>query len=244
MSVSLHEHRPRHWIRSALRIGLTGSLGVLGLAGIAGVTAGPASAGPPSISGYATNFDVPDGTDKECEGFEVDIEDIAPARRHLHLARRAELPQSVRPGHPVRDPAQDLPRRPHGRVGDVPATYSGGAWSSYTPIGQVNHFGVHVTGTPGVQAYTWLCDLGGHGVGSTGVLVPYGGTTVRQLLPAAERPLGRARRSCPTPTGEGVAPVIVPAETPQPAKARFPDAVFVKKYRTIERLARSTSTSW
>jgi hypothetical protein len=30
-----------------------------------------------------------------------------------------------------------------------------------------------------------------------------------------------------------VAPEIVPAETPQPAEARLPDAVFVKKYRTM-----------
>lgn len=79
MSVSLHEYRPRHRVRAAVRIGLAVSHGVLGLAGIAGVTAKPASAGPPSISGYATNVDVPDGTDKECEGFEVDIEDITPA---------------------------------------------------------------------------------------------------------------------------------------------------------------------
>ena len=40
------------------------------------VTAGEAHAAPPTILGQSTNFDVGNGTDKECEGFEVDIEDI------------------------------------------------------------------------------------------------------------------------------------------------------------------------
>ena len=232
MSVSLHEYRPRHRVRTAVRIGLAVSLGVLGLAGIAGVTAKPASAGPPSISGYATNFDVPDGTDKECEGFEVDIEDISPADVTYTWPGAPSYPNPYGPATPSEIQPKTFPDGHTGVSVTFQATYSGGAWSSYTPIGQVNHFGVHVTGTPGVQAYTWLCDLGGHAAGSTGVLVPYGGTTSGNFYPQPSVP-SVVPTVVPTPSGEGVAPVIAPAETPQPAEARLPDAVFVKKYRTM-----------
>ena len=80
------------------------------------------------------------------------------------------------------------------------ATYPGGTWSADTPIGQVNHFGVHVTGTAGVQTYTSLWDMGGHGMGSTGVgefhrpvhgPAPLRWDHDRQLLPTTEHSLDR-----------------------------------------------------
>jgi hypothetical protein len=175
---------------------------------------------------------VPDGTDKECEGFEVDIEDITPSQVTYTWPGAPSYPNPYGPATPSEIQTKTFPDGHSGVSVTFMATYSAGAWSAYTPIGQVNHFGVHVAGTPGVQTYTWLCDTGGHGVGSTGVLLPYGGTTTGNFYPQPSVP-SIVPTVVPTPTGEGVAPVIVPAETPQPAEPRFPDAVFVKKYRSM-----------
>jgi hypothetical protein len=224
-----HKRRP---FRHALYGGLTILLGLAGLSGITAVTAGPASAGPPSISGYATNFDVPDSTGKECEGFEVDIEDITPSQITYTWPGTPSYPNPYGSATPAEIQSKSFPNGHSGVSVTFKGTYSGGAWSAYTPIGQVNHFGVHVTGVPGVQTYTWLCDTGGRSVGSTGVLLPYGGTTTGNFYPQPSVP-SIVPTVVPTPTGEGIAPVIVPAETPQPAELRLPDAVFVKKYRAM-----------
>ena len=182
-----------------------------------------ATASPPTILGYATNFDVSNGTDHECEGFEVEIEDITTSQISYTW-----------PGNPYGSakPATAM-TFPDGHTGvriRYEANYNAGAWSARTPIGSFNHFGVHVTGTPGTQFYTWLCDLGGSSAGSTGTLTEYGGTTpgnyfvqpgVTSVVPSVQ----------PTPTGPAVVPVIIPAEPPPPAEPRFVDAVYVLKYQ-------------
>lgn len=182
-----------------------------------------AHAAAPSILGFATNFDVANGTDKECEGFEVEIEDITDTQVSYTW-----------PGNPYGSalPAVNT-TFPDGHSGVVirySAHYVGGAWSAKTPVGAINHFGVHVNGAAGVQRYSWLCDLGGSSAGSTGTLTPYGGTTTGNYFTqpgvAAVVP-----RVVATPTGEAVRPVVVPAVVPAPAEPRFPDAVFVVKYQ-------------
>ena len=133
-----------------------------------------ATASPPTILGYATNFDVSNGTDHECEGFEVEIEDVSTSQISYTW-----------PGNPCGSakPATGM-TFPDGHTGvriRYEASDSAGAWSAHTAIGTFNHFGVHVTGTPGTQFYTWLCDLGGSSAGSTGTLTstaaPRPGTT-------------------------------------------------------------------
>lgn len=230
MSVSSHEHRPRSRPRSAVRIGLAAALGVLGLAGISGVVATAASAGPPSISGYATNFDVPNGTDKECEGFEVEIEDISSSQVTYTWPGAPSYPNPYGAATPAEVVNTTFPDGHTGVRVTFAATYAGRTWNASTPIGQVNHFGVHVAGTPGVQRYSWLCDLGGKSVGSTGTLTPYGGTTSGNFYPVPSVP-SIVPSVVPTATGEGVAQTVTPAMVPQPAEPRFPDAVWVLKYR-------------
>ena len=236
MSVSSDERRPKRRARSAVRIGLAASLGFLGLAGITGVVATPASAGPPSISGYATNFDVPNGTDKECEGFEVEIEDIAGSQVTYTWPGAPSYPNPYGAATPAEIVDTSFPDGHTGVRVTFAATYSGGTWSASTPIGQVNHFGVHVTGVPGVQRYSWLCDLGGKSIGSTGTLTPYGGTTSGNFYPVPSVP-SVVPSVVPTATGEGVAQTVTPAVEPQPAEPRFQDAVWVLKYRATSQSA-------
>ena len=155
MSAVPHPHRTRRRARTGVRIGLAVSLGILGLAGIVEVAATPASAGPPSISGYATNFDVPNGTDKECEGFEVEIEDISSSQVTYTWPGAPSYPNPYGAATPSEIVDTTFPDGHTGVRVTFAATYSSGTWSASTPIGQVNHFGVHVTGTPGVQRYSW-----------------------------------------------------------------------------------------
>ncbi len=194
------------------------------LCGVGVIAHAPAAqAAAPVILGFATNFDVSNTTDKECEGFEVEIEDVTPSQI-----------TSTWPGNPygyAQAPvATTFPNGHPGVVIRYKAQYNAGGWNTKTAIGQYNHFGVHVNVGPGVQRYSWLCDLGGSGSGSTGVLTPYGGTTSDNFFThpgvAAVVPSIVA-----TPTGEVVQAVIVPAVVPQPAEPQFPDAVWVVKYQ-------------
>ena len=195
-----------------------------------------AGAAAPVLTGYATNFDVPNGTDKECEGFEVEIEDISPAAISYTWPGNPSYPNPYGSATPSDIAATTFADGHSGVQVTFHATYAGGAWSASTPVGQVNHFGVHVIGTPGVQRYSWLCDLGGVSAGSTGTLTPYGGTTEGNFYPTPSVP-SVVPTVVSTPTGEGVQTQVTPAEVPQGAEARLPDAVWVLKYR-----ARSTST--
>jgi uncharacterized repeat protein (TIGR02543 family) len=236
MSMSSHEYRPRRRGRPAVRIGLAASLALVGLVGVTAVAVTPASAGPPSITGYATNFDVPNGTDKECEGFEVEIEDITSSQVTYTWPGASSYPNPYGAATPNEIVDTTFPDGHTGVRVTFAATYSGGTWSASTPIGQVDHFGVHVTGTPGVQRYSWLCDLGGNGPGSTGTLTSYGGTTSGNFYPVPSVP-SVVPSVVPTATGEGVVQTVTPAVEPQSAEARFPDAVWVLKYRATSQSA-------
>ncbi len=187
-----------------------------------------AHAAPPNILGYATNFDVGNGTDKECEGFEVEIEDITDTQITGFWPGSPGYPNPYGQNHTYTNTT--FPDGHSGVVVRFNATYSGGAWSAKTPIGMVNHYGVHVNGTPGVQRYSWLCDLGGSAAGSTGTLTPYGGTTTGNFYVQPSVP-SIVTNVVATPTGEVVQPVVIPAVVPQPAEPRFPDAVFMVKYQ-------------
>ncbi|MCU1429092.1 MAG: hypothetical protein JWL83_3092 [Actinomycetia bacterium] len=212
--------------KNAVRIGLVGAVSTFVLTGPAVVRV---SAAPPAISGYATNFDVPNGTDKECEGFEIEIEDITDSQITYTWPGSFGYPNPYGPA-----PASAITNTTFAdghsgvRVKFV-GTYSGGAWSAKTPIGTVNHFGVHVAGAPGMQRYTWLCDLGGSAAGSTGTLTPYGGTTQGNFYPTPSVP-SVVPAIVSTPSGEGVQPTIAPAELPEAGDARLPDAVWTVKY--------------
>lgn len=196
---------------------------VLGAATTAVSNVPPASAAAPTILGYATNFDVSNSTDKECEGFEVEIEDITDTQL-----------TGTWPGNPygyAQAPVNvTFPNGHTGVVVRYAAHYVGGAWSAKTAIGQFNHFGIHVNGAPGVQRYSWLCDLGGSGAGSTGVLTPYGGTTTGNYFTKPGVP-AIVQSVVATPGGEAVQTVVVPAVEPEPAEPQFPDAVWVVEYQ-------------
>ncbi len=204
------------------------SFGAIATMVFGAIGAGPAKASPPSILGYATNFDVGNGTDKECEGFEVEIEDITDTQITYTWPGSPGYPNPYGTSHTF-TPATYADGHP-GVTVRFAASYAGSAWTAKTPIGQVNHFGIHINGTPGVQRYSWLCDLGGSGAGSTGTLTPYGGTTqgnyyVMPSVPAVVPTV------VATPTGEQVQTIVAPAVVPQPAEPRFPDAVWVVKYQ-------------
>jgi hypothetical protein len=185
-----------------------------------------ASASPPAIVGYATNFDVGNGTDKECEGFEIEIEDITDTQITGFWPGSPGYPNPYGSNHQYTNTT--FPDGHSGVVVRFAATYANGAWSAKTPIGQVNHYGVHVNGNPGVQRYSWLCDLGGSSAGSTGTLVPYGGTTTGNYFTMPGVP-AVTQTVVSTPTGEAIRPVVVPAVPPEPAEPRLPDAVWVVK---------------
>ncbi len=218
-------------MRLAVRLSVVVALGLLGLAGITAVKATPAFAGPPSIAGYATNFDVPNGTDKECEGFEVEIEDITNSQVTYTWPGAPGYPNPYGSASPSQIENTTFPDGHTGVRVTFAATYANGAWSASTPIGVTDHFGVHVTGSPGVQRYSWLCDLGGTSAGSTGVLTPYGGTTSGNFYPVPSVP-SIVPVIVPTVTGEGVQQQVTPAVVPQPSEPQFQDAVWVLKYRT------------
>ena len=187
-----------------------------------------AHAAPPAILGYATNFDVGNNTDKECEGFEVEIEDITSSQITGFWPGSGGYPNPYGTSHTYTNTtfADGHP----GVIVRFNASYSGTAWSAKTPIGQVNHFGIHVNGNAGVQRYSWLCDLGGFSTGSTGTLTPYGGTTQGNYFVMPSVP-SVVSRIVATPTGEQIVPTIVPVVVPVPAEPRFPDAVWVLKYQ-------------
>ncbi|HEV7524553.1 MAG TPA: Calx-beta domain-containing protein [Acidimicrobiia bacterium] len=190
----------------------------------------PAHASPPAISGYATNFDVGNGTDKECEGFEVEIEDITDTQITYTWPGSGGYPNPYGPAPAANITNMTFPDGHSGVRVKFVATYAGGAWSAKTPIGMVNHFGVHVNGTPGVQTYSWLCDLGGSAAGSTGVLTPYGGTTQGNYFVTPSVP-SVVSTVVATPTGEQIQTRVAPAVIPEPAETRLPDAVWVLKYQ-------------
>jgi uncharacterized repeat protein (TIGR02543 family) len=230
MSASPVRARHRRRGRTAVRLALAGTLGLVGLAGIVQVTARPASAAPPSIAGYATNFDVPNGTDKECEGFEVEIEDISHSQVTYTWPGAPSYPNPYGAAGPSQIVDTTFPDGHSGVRVTFAATYAAGTWSASTPIGVTDHFGVHDQGTPGVQRYSWLCDVGGRSTGSTGILTPYGGTTSGNFYPVPSVP-SIVPSVVPTATGEGVQQQVTPAVVPQVAEPRFPDAVWVLKYR-------------
>ncbi len=187
-----------------------------------------AHASPPAVLGYATNFDVPNGTDKECEGFEVEIEDITDTQITYTWPGSPGYPNPYGNSHTFTNTTFS-----NGHTGVIVrfvAAYSNGAWSAKTPIGQVNHFGIHVNGNAGMQRYSWLCDLGGFSTGSTGVLTPYGGSTQGNFYPIPSVP-AVVPSIVATPTGEQVQTTIAPAVPPQPAEPQFQDGVWVVKYQ-------------
>ena len=207
------------------------------LAGAVGVAAASTAATPvvagaaaPVLSGMATNFDVANGTDKECEGFEVEIEDITTTAVTYTWPGSSAYVNPYGSAQPSDIVGTTFPDGHSGVRVTFHATYAGHAWSASTAVGAINHFGVHVTGTPGVQRYSWLCDLGGVSAGSTGVLTPYGGTTTGNYYVYPSAP-SIVPTVVATPAGEGVQTQVIPAEVPSPAEARLPDAVWVVKYR-------------
>ena len=215
-------------VRFASRWVRIGCVGVLGTFAFAGLPAHPAAAAPPTIAGQATNFDVGNGTDKECEGFEVDIEDITDTQVTYTWPGTPGYPNPYGSAKTITNTT--FPDGHSGVAVRMTATYSGGSWDAFTPIGSIDHFGVHVVGTPGTTTYTWLCDSGtSHSTGSTGTLLPYGGTTAGNYYTMPSAP-AVVPSIVPTPSGEAVQPVIAPALPPEPGEAPLPDAVWVVKY--------------
>jgi len=134
----------RDLVRRVLAIGSVLAV-VSGVAGVlVVVAASPASAAPPSISGYATNFDVPNGTDKECQGFEVEIEDITDTQVTYTWPGTPGYPNPYGPAPTSNIVNTTFPDGHSGVRIKFVATYVNGAWSAKTPIGAIDHFGVHV----------------------------------------------------------------------------------------------------
>ncbi len=184
-----------------------------------GVAGPDAEASPPEILGWASNFDVRDTTDKECHGFEVEIEDINDVNvwytyGNYHYGRaRSVTNTTFASGHT-------------GVTVRYEATYNvnTSSWSATTPIGAIEHFGISLNAPAGVQRYSWLCEDSAH----PGTLIEYGGTTEGNHYPTSA-PVAPRAVVVPTPQGEVVRVEVENAEPPEPGQDR-PDAVWAQRY--------------
>ena len=124
--------------------------------------ASPIVTGHPGM-GYLWNFDTTNNTDRECQGFEVQI-DGATAADVLGTYWGTYAQPTV----------TDTTFNGVAGVDVVwSATYASNTWSVSTPAGGLEHFGVSLGTAPGNQRYTWLCD----DPSNPGHLSQYGGTT-------------------------------------------------------------------
>ncbi len=202
-------------VRQGTRRVLVASLLAAGIVGSLGVA--PADASPPTILGWASNFDVADTTDRPCHGFEVEIEDINDVNvvytyHNWRYGNASSIQNATFPsGHP-------------GVRVKYAATYNAGTWSATTAIGAVEHFGISLNAPAGVQRYSWLCEDDLH----PGTLIEYGGSTEGNHYPIPPPPSPRAV-VVPTPQGEVVRQEIENAEPPEPGQDR-PDAVWAQRF--------------
>ena len=125
--------------RVPLRVGL--AVGMITAVGIGTVGVRAANALPPTIAGQATNFDVRNDTDKECEGFEVDIEDISATDVTYTWPGNSAYVNPFGSAKTITNTT--FPDGHSGVVVKMQANYVGGAWDAFTPVGQLDHFGVH-----------------------------------------------------------------------------------------------------
>lgn len=176
-----------------------------------------AHAAPPVVIGFASNFDVVDTTDKECHGFEVEIEDINDVNvvytyhNWRYGSAASKVNTTFASGHT-------------GVRVRYAATYNGSAWSATTSIGGTEHFGISLNALPGAQRYSWLCE----DASNPGTLIDYGGSTEGNYYPMPAPPAPRAT-VVPTPDGEVIRQEMENGEPPEPGEVR-PDAVWVHRY--------------
>lgn len=137
--------------------------------------ASPVVSGHPGM-GYLWNFDTSNNTDRECQGFEIQIDGVSAADVGGTYWGTYNQPT-------VTDATFN------GTAGvDVmyQATFDSAltTWSVSTPVGGLEHFGVSLNVAPGMQRYTWLCD----NPSSPGHLVQYGGSTEGNGYPMPSDP--------------------------------------------------------
>lgn len=126
--------------------------------------ASPVVSGHPGM-GYLWNFDTSNNTDRECQGFEIQIDGVSATDVGGTYWGTYNQPT-------VTDTSFN------GTAGiDViyQATFDPSltTWSVSTPVGGLEHFGVSLNVAPGMQRYTWLCD----NPSNPGHLAQYGGST-------------------------------------------------------------------
>lgn len=210
-----------HWWRLTACVALAASfLTVPAVLHSSVAKAAPVPIGHPG-SGFLSNFDVTNDTGIDCQGFDIQIEDVT----------QADAPYQYYGTYG--QPSMTDMTFPDGHTGiDVrwAAQYTAGTWDASTMAGTMDHFGVYVTIPPGNQNLTWLCDPTG-----TGNLVSYGGTatgngytdnTITNPVPQVQTAI------IPTTSGETVQQTIVnSAATPTPGTPQ--DAVWYYRHPVL-----------
>jgi hypothetical protein len=135
------------------------------LASVHRAAASPAPQGHPG-SGFLSNFDVYNTTDRTCQGFDVQIEGVTQAEAPYQYYGTYGQPTNTDMSFPSGATGIDV------RWAAIDG--GGGSWSASTPVGGIDHFGVYVTVQPGDQHLSWLCDS----PSNPGHLELYGGTSV------------------------------------------------------------------
>ena len=126
--------------------------------------ASPVVTGHPGM-GYLWNFDTTNNTDRECQGFEIQIDGVTAndvGGTYWGTYNQPTVTDTTFNGTAGIDVIYQ-------------ATYDQGlgTWSVSTPVGGLEHFGVSLNVAPGMQRYTWLCD----NPSNPGHLAQYGGST-------------------------------------------------------------------
>ncbi|CAB4869731.1 unannotated protein [freshwater metagenome] len=137
--------------------------------------ASPVVSGHPGM-GYLWNFDTSNNTDRECQGFEIQIDGVTAndvGGTYWGTYNEPTVTNTTFNGTAGIDVIYQ-------------ATFDSNAttWSVSTPIGGLEHYGVSLNVAPGMQRYTWLCD----DPANPGHLAQYGGSTEGNGYPMATDP--------------------------------------------------------
>ena len=142
---------------------------------VANSGANPVVTGHPGM-GYLWNFDTTNNTDRDCQGFEVQIEGASTTDvlgTYWGTYNQPTVTAATVNGVPGIDV-----------VWSAAYDTNLASWSASTPVGGLEHFGVSLGAAPGTQYYTWLCD----NPSNPGHLDMYGGTTAGNGYPMPSDP--------------------------------------------------------
>ncbi len=217
MNAVIVPSHPRRTIKKALPIGSAGLLACLAFA--LGIIQADASS-----YGTLNNFDTVNTTEKECHGFEIELEDC-------HSSDITRTYNWNHYGVPTIIDDDSVPEHPVCIIRWASAKNADGTWAAYTavpsgPISPTNghlftdpsvnfggeHFGVGYRGTPTAVRYHWLVDNG------AGELVH--GAAVQVSTPKFSYAGGRVRAA------------IEPVEPDEPPVKEFGEPTWVRAIKT------------